>query len=80
MLGNERIEVETVNMTIVSRSELEALIEVTYTDGGMVFHQSNCRAQQRIIDPEKTSRRDAIGTGLRPCHNCERPQKPSTQI
>ena len=74
MLANEGIEVGMVNITFVRRSEVEAQMEVTYTAGGMVFHQSNCWAQQRIIDLEKSPRLDAIGMGLRPCHNCERPK------
>src|ERR1035441_9393521 len=60
VLANEGIEVGMVNITFVRRSEVEAQMEVTYTAGGMVFHQSNCWAQQRIIDLEKSPRLDAV--------------------
>ena len=64
-----------VSMIILKLSELE----VTYTEGSEVFHRSNCRAQQRIRKLERTSRREAIGMGLKPCLNCERNSDPPTQ-
>jgi transcriptional regulator of met regulon len=79
VLTNERVEVEIANMKFVKRSELEQHMEVTYADGRSVFHQSDCRAQQRINDPKKTSRRSAIEMGLGPCRNCEHPKKARTQ-
>jgi hypothetical protein len=81
VIVNDSGEMEMINVTIVKREELDRYVCVTYKARGSVFHRVDCRAQQRIKEPKKTSRRDAIKTmGLIPCRNCEHPARPMEEL
>jgi hypothetical protein len=51
VLTDERTEVETINTGNITFVKRSAFIVTFVRAGAQVFHQSDCRAQQRIIDP-----------------------------
>ena len=62
MLVNEIAESEIDNTDNAHRFiEIELPEpEVTYTEGADVYHRTNCRAQQRIKTPIRTTQKHAI--------------------
>ena len=77
MLVNDIEDVALLNVTFVKMSEVMKLSGVTCAAGSSVFHQTDCRAQQRIADPKSSTRQEAIDMGLVPCRNCEHPKSPN---
>jgi len=54
--------------------------QVSYNNNerSKVFHPSACRSAKRIINPQKATRGEAIGLGLKPCLNCEHSRSATT--